>query len=154
MTKVEQYQEVIRNYTSLLDVDLPTHVHLNNLCALLKKEFNFFWVGFYERVSEDQLRLSSYQGEVPCFNIKIGKGVCGTAAAEGKTQLVDDVYAFPGYIACHPEPNSEIVVPGMMNGRCLFVLDIDHVDKAWFSETDTNHLEQLVDLTVQKLYAS
>ncbi|MBI1183993.1 GAF domain-containing protein [bacterium] len=151
MNKTEQYQNIYTAFSALLKAPVADYVHMNNLCALLKKEFHFFWVGFYLRQGEENLQIGPYQGEVPCFDIKIGKGVCGTAAAEKSTQVVADVHAFPGYIACHPEPNSEIVVPGLNDGNCVFVLDIDHVDKNYFDAVDQEWLEKLCALVVEKL---
>lgn len=148
--KESLYQNVRQQFEGLLEADLPFDAHLNNLCALLKKEFQFFWIGFYKTINPTTLQIGPYQGEVPCFTITYGKGVCGTAASSGQTQRVDDVYAFPGYIACHPEPNSEIVIPGMKNGECLFVLDVDHVEKAYFDDVDQQHLEELVGVVIDK----
>jgi GAF domain-containing protein len=151
MSKEAQYQHIYTSFSALLKSNIPAHVHMNNLCALLQKEFSFFWVGFYMRNGEDSLQIGPYQGEVPCFDIKIGKGVCGTAAAEKTTQIVADVHQFPGYIACHPEPNSEIVVPGIKEGSCVFVLDIDHIEKDYFDDVDQMWLEKLCVLIVENL---
>ena len=150
MSKEAKYQHIYTSFSGLLKANIPNHVHLSNLCALLKKEFDFFWVGFYMRNGDDALQIGPYQGEVPCFDIKIGKGVCGTAAAEKTTQIVPDVHVFPGYIACHPEPNSEIVVPGLKDKKCLFVLDIDHVEKDYFDQTDKEWLEKLCTLLIDE----
>lgn len=149
MSRVQQYQNIITAFKGTLSADLPSHVHLSNLSALLKKEFDFFWVGFYTRTSENTLTLGPYQGEVPCFTIDLTKGVCGTAAQLGTTQLIADVHSFPNYIACHPEPNAEIVVPGMKNGRCEFVLDVDHIEKNYFNQDDQKMLERIVDLVLE-----
>jgi GAF domain-containing protein len=110
---------------------------------MLKKEFGFFWVGFYMHQHEQQLTIGPYQGELPCFFIPFGKGVCGNAALEGKTVIVPNVAQYPGYIACHPEPRSEIVVPAMWQGECAFVLDIDHIEANYFDMVDAEMLEML-----------
>lgn len=151
LTKKEKYEEIKRGFTGILDAELPMFVHMSNLCALLKKEFDFFWVGFYMRKGEDSLVLGPYQGEVPCFTIKIGKGVCGTAAESGIVEIVNDVASYPNYIACHPEPQSEIVVPGMAGGRCQMVMDIDHIEKDYFDETDSAELDDLVSMLLDKI---
>lgn len=150
-TKKEIYEHILPAYKALLQSKIEPFVHLTNLCALLKKEFDFFWVGFYMRNGQDELIIGPYQGEVPCFNIKIGKGVCGTAAEQLQTQIVADVHAFPGYIACHPEPNSEIVIPGIKEGACAFVLDIDHIEKDYFDDTDQYYLELFCEIIVEKI---
>lgn len=153
MSKEEKYEEIARSFTGMLDAELPLFVHMSNFCALIKKEFDFFWVGFYMRQGEDRLVLGPYQGEVPCFDIKIGKGVCGTAAASGTTEIVNDVEAYPNYIACHPEPKSEMVIPVMMGGTCQMVMDVDHVEKDYFDDVDVMGLESLISLLKDKLLA-
>jgi GAF domain-containing protein len=90
----------------------------------------------------DGLILGPFQGKPACIRIPVGKGVCGTAAAEGKTQLVPDVHQFPGHIACDGASNSEIVVPMYKNGQLFGVLDIDSPQFDRFSETDRQGLEQ------------
>ena len=152
MERSQRYEQVYQQYMELLKSELPREVHLNNLCALLKKEFNFFWVGFYMRKNADLLEIGPYQGEVPCFEIRFGRGVCGTAAQTGLTQRIDDVNSFPGYIACHPEPRSEMVIPGQKENQCLFVLDLDHEEEAWFGVTDQEWIEKLVAQIVDKLF--
>lgn len=149
MDKTEKYQNIISAFQGTLSAKLPTSVHLSNLCALIKKEFNFFWVGFYTLTNDNELTLGPYQGEIPCFTIQLGKGVCGTAARSGQTQIIGDVHSYPNYIACHPEPNSEIVVPGMLADHCAFVMDIDHLEKNYFDHDDQQMLERIVDLVLQ-----
>jgi len=150
MSKAEKYLNVIEAFKGTLAANLPAGIHLTNISALLKKEFDFFWVGFYLASETDELVIGPYQGEVPCFYIKHGKGVCGTAAKTGKSQIVGDVHSFPGYIACHPEPQSEIVIPGMKEGKCLFVLDVDHIEKNYFDEVDEQMLSQICELIVNR----
>ena len=153
MNKIQKYQNVISSFSGTLSASLPSGIHLSNLCALIKKEFGFFWVGFYTRTSENVLTLGPYQGEVPCFTIQLDKGVCGLAAKSGITQIVNDVHSFPDYIACHPEPNSEIVAPGIVNGRCEFVLDIDHEEKGYFDDEDQKMLEEIVQIVISNQLA-
>ena len=101
------------------------------------------WVGFY-LLRGDRLVLGPFQGKVACIHIPLGKGVCGTAAQRDETQLVPDVHAFPGHIACDSASNSEIVVPIHRDGVVVAVLDIDSPIPNRFSEADRVGLEALV----------
>ena len=101
------------------------------------------WVGFY-LLRGDRLVLGPFQGKVACIHIPLGKGVCGTAAQRDETQLVPDVHAFPGHIACDSASNSEIVVPIHRDGAVVAVLDIDSPIPNRFSEADRAGLEALV----------
>lgn len=101
------------------------------------------WAGFY--LNKDQeLVLGPFQGRVACVRIAFGRGVCGAAASSLETQRVDDVYAFPGHIACDSASRSELVVPLLKNGRLLGVLDLDSPRLARFSRADQSGIEQLV----------
>lgn len=95
-----------------------------NTTAALNEAFGFFWTGFY-LVEDGELHLGPFQGSVACYRIKKGRGVCGTAWAEARTQVVADVDAFPGHIACSSLSRSEIVVPMISGGEVVGVLDID-----------------------------
>ena len=101
------------------------------------------WAGFY-LMEEGKLVLGPFQGKPACIEIPLGKGVCGTAAAERKTQLVSDVHAFPGHIACDCASNSEIVVPILAGGEVRAVLDIDSPSFGRFTEEDREGLESFV----------
>lgn len=124
---------------------------LANACALLAMYLERVnWVGFYLRDSHamddgDILVLGPFQGAPACVRIPIGKGVCGTACATGATQLVPDVHAFPGHIACDGASRSEIVIPIKVDGKVVAVLDIDSPDLDRFSLEDATFLEQVVD---------
>ena len=100
------------------------------------------WAGFYI-MEEGKLVLGPFQGKPACIEIPVGKGVCGTAVAEGKTQLVEDVHQFPGHIACDSASNSEIVVPIFKDGAVWGVLDIDSPKLRRFTQADREGLEQL-----------
>jgi GAF domain-containing protein len=100
------------------------------------------WAGFY-RLVEGGLVLGPFQGKPACIRIPIGRGVCGAAAATLKTQLVEDVHAFPGHIACDAASASEIVVPVMQDGKLLAVLDLDSPVPARFDSQDAHGLEAL-----------
>ncbi len=100
------------------------------------------WAGFYLARAEE-LVLGPFQGKVACVRIPFGRGVCGAAAATGKTQRVEDVHAFAGHIACDSASNSELVIPLLKDGRLIGVLDLDSPDLSRFSEADQQGLERL-----------
>ena len=125
--------------------------NLANASALLWQtlpEIN--WAGFY-KMENGILVLGPFQGKPACIEIQVGRGVCGTAVAEDKTQLVYDVHEFPGHIACDCASNSEIVVPIHVNGEIWGVLDIDSPYVGRFSEEDKEGLEQFVRVLEQAL---
>ena len=116
--------------------------------ALLREAFGdrFFWVGFYlvDPAKPEELVIGPYQGTLGCLRIPFGKGVCGAAAAERTTQLVPDVHAFPGHIACDSRSNSEIVVPVLdVNGALAGVLDVDSTSFNAFDAIDQAGLEAI-----------
>lgn len=120
--------------------------NLSNASALLwllLDEIN--WVGFY-LYKNDELVLGPFQGKPACTHIQIGKGVCGTAAGEKKTQVVKDVHEFPGHIACDCASQSEIVVPIVHDGNLVGVLDIDSPILNRFDEEDALYLEKFVSI--------
>ncbi|MCX7383021.1 MAG: GAF domain-containing protein [Alphaproteobacteria bacterium] len=110
------------------------------------------WAGFYLRQGET-LVLGPFQGKPACVRIPIGQGVCGTAAATAMTQVVPDVHAFPGHIACDSASNSEIVVPLIRGGRVIGVLDIDSPRFARFSAAEQALCEQIAAAYVASLAA-
>ena len=117
---------------------------LSNASAILYDGMDDLnWAGFY-LMNEGALLLGPFQGKVACVRIEIGRGVCGTAVAEDKTQLVKNVHEFPGHIACDSASNSEIVVPIHSGGRIVGVLDIDSPSLARFDEEDRIGLEEFV----------
>lgn len=118
--------------------------NLANASALLWQELDGInWAGFYKMI-DGQLVLGPFQGKPACILIPVGRGVCGTAVAENKTQLVYNVHDFPGHIACDCASNSEIVVPIHKNGEIWGVLDIDSPHIGHFTEKDRAGLEQFV----------
>ena len=123
--------------------------NLANASALLWQTLeDFNWAGFY-LMEEGKLVLGPFQGKPACIEIPIGKGVCGTAAAEKKTQLVKDVHTFPGHIACDCASNSEIVVPILAGGEVKAVLDIDSPSFSRFTAADREGLEAFVRVLEQ-----
>ena len=122
----------------------------NTSAAIWQEMENINWAGFYV-MEDNKLVLGPFQGKPACIEIPVGRGVCGTAAAEKKTQLVYDVHAFPGHIACDCASNSEIVVPIMKNGQVWGVLDIDSPLVGRFTEEDKVGLEALVRLLEERI---
>jgi len=108
------------------------------------------WAGFY-LLREGRLVLGPFQGKVACIHIPMGRGVCGTAAKQDETQLVPDVHAFPGHIACDSASNAEIVVPIHQGGRVVAVLDIDSPVRGRFTEADRTGLEGFVRVLEDEL---
>lgn len=118
--------------------------NLANAAALLYHSLDGLnWAGFY-LLEGDALVLGPFQGRPACIEIPVGRGVCGTAVAEGRTQLVPDVHQFPGHIACDSASNSEIVVPIRADGKIVGVLDLDSPHLGRFTEEDQTGLEELV----------
>ncbi len=144
-TKEEQYKELIPQIKGLLEGEPDLVANLANVCAALKEQFGWLWVGFYI-VKSNELVLGPFQGPVACTRIRKGKGVCGTAWAEAKTMIVPDVEKFPGHIACSSLSKSEIVVPVIRNNEVLAVLDVDSIDLNTFDETDQRFLEEIISL--------
>ena len=149
--KEERYQRFLPDWELLISGETDEIAVLANTCAALREAFGFFWTGFY-LVKNDQLVLGPFQGDVACYRIRKGRGVCGTAWTEARTQVVPDVEQFPGHIACSSLSKSEIVVPVIANNEVIGVLDIDSDELATFDETDRIYLEKLVDVLVKTIY--
>jgi GAF domain-containing protein len=114
-------------------------------CELRQAFEGFDWVGFYRVTAPGMLKIGPYQGGHGCLVIPFGRGVCGAAAREGRTQVVADVDAFPGHIACASSTRSEIVVPVFgPDGALIGVLDIDSDTPAWFDGSDASALEAIL----------
>ena len=139
------YDDVLRRIDALLEGEDDWVAAMATVACELHHAFDHFhWTGFYRAVSDDLLVIGPYQGGHGCLRIAFGRGVCGTAAAERTTQLVPDVDAFPGHIACSSTTRSEIVVPVLTpGGDVLAVLDVDSDDPAAFGATDQRYLERL-----------
>lgn len=141
----EQYQLVTKQVKNLLEKKDNLVTNLSNFTAALKQSFSkISWVGFY-LFDGSKLYLGPFQGKVACTEIKIGSGVCGTAAQKFETIIVPDVNKFPGHIACDVESRSEIVIPVIKNENLFGVLDLDSTEYNSFDETDKKYLEELVD---------
>ncbi len=145
-SKSKKYEQLLPQVKSLVEGESDMIAKMANVAALLHSEFGFWWTGFY-RVVNDELLLGPFQGPLACVHIGYGRGVCGTAWKERRTQVVPDVEQFPGHIACSSESRSEIVVPMFdANGNVTAVLDIDSRDLATFDQVDQCYLERLVAL--------
>ena len=143
--KVEQYQSLIPQIEALIEGEADLVANLANICAALKEQFKWFWIGFY-MVKGNELVLAPFQGPVACTRIAKGRGVCGAAWEQGKTLVVPDVDAFPGHIACSSLSRSEIVIPVYHHDQVVGVLDVDSEDLDQFDQTDAQYLEQIVKL--------
>ena len=146
LPRVEAYVLLAEQLDSVLaGIDDPVCA-MASISALLHHGFGHLWTGFYRVVKPGRLlRVGPYQGTLGCLEIPFGQGVCGTAAAEGRTIIVPDVQAFPGHIVCDPRSRSEIVVPVFDGDAALIaVLDIDSSELDAFDEDDARGLEQLL----------
>ena len=150
ITRREQYEILLPQIEALLEDEPDAVACMANVAAAIMDTFHFWWVGFY-RTEEQELVLGPFQGPLACTRIKHGKGVCGTAWAEARTLVVDDVDLFPGHIACSSRSRSEIVVPLQADGRITGVLDIDSEHLAHFSPTDAHYLSHIAHLVAQKM---
>ena len=151
INKEEKYLHFLEQYARLIEGEKNIISVLANTTAALKEAFGFFWIGFY-LIDNGELHLGPFQGSVACYRIRKGKGVCGTAWAEAKTQVVADVDLFPGHIACSSLSRSEIVVPMISDGNVVGVLDIDSDELNTFDDTDRIYLEKVVEMIVENLY--
>jgi GAF domain-containing protein len=143
--KAEQYQSIIPQIKAIVEGEPDLIANLANICAALKQQFGWLWVGFY-LVKQNELVLGPFQGPIACTRITKGRGVCGTAWQQQQVIIVPDVELFPGHIACSSESKSEIVLPIMQNTECVGVLDIDSDELNQFDEVDAKYLQQLISI--------
>ena len=143
--KLAQYQSLIPQIKSLLEGETDLIANMANVCAALKEQFGWFWVGFY-LVKQNELVLGPFQGPVACTRIQKGRGVCGTSWAQEKTLIVANVEEFPGHIACSNLSKSEIVIPITKNGEVIGVFDVDSEFLNQFDEVDQKGLEEIMAL--------
>ena len=146
--KAARYAEVEVEILAVLDGEPNRTARMATVASMLADAFPvFFWTGFYvvDPDKTDELVVGPYQGTLGCLRIAFGRGVCGKAARDGATQIVADVHAFPGHIACDSRSASEIVVPVLDgSGALIAVFDVDATEKAAFDDVDATALEQLL----------
>lgn len=151
--KEKKYQQLEHELKALIEGEGDIAAVLANSSALLRNIFGFFWVGFYI-VKGNNLVLGPFQGDIACYRIDYGKGVCGKAWEEKRTLVVPDVEQFPGHIACSSLSRSEIVVPLTTHeGTIKAVLDIDSTETADFDETDRKGLETAARIITDVLWS-
>jgi GAF domain-containing protein len=140
-----RYRDLLPQLKGLTHGELNQMANLANIAAAIRQTFGFFWVGFYlvDKQKPEELVLGPFQGDIACTRIAKGKGVCGTAWSENQTQLVADVDAFPGHIACSSASRSEVVVPIVKEGSVVAVLDVDSDQLDDFSAVDVEGLETI-----------
>ena len=141
--KPEAYRQLVEAADALTSGEPDAVANMANVAALL---WDFLphlnWAGFY-RMVEGELVLGPFVGRPACIRIPLGSGVCGVAAQSGETQLVEDVHAFPGHIACDAVTNSELVVPVKRDGEVVAVIDLDSPEPARFDAEDQAGIENL-----------
>ena len=134
--KATLYKDLATALEALIGDERDTVANMANAAGLIWESLpDINWVGFYRNI-DGELVLGPFQGRPACIRIPFGTGVCGVAAQSREVQLVEDVHAFPGHIACDSASNSEIVVPIIRDGELLAVLDIDSPSHARFDEED------------------
>ncbi len=146
LPRAEGYGELHGQIEAVLAGVADTVAAMATVSALVHHSMGFLWTGFYRVVEPGRLlRVGPYQGTLGCMEIQFGRGVCGTAAAEGRTVIVEDVNDFPGHIACDARSRSEIVVPVFdRSGGLIAVLDVDSENVGEFSDADRDGLERIV----------
>ncbi|KZX89734.1 MAG: GAF domain-containing protein [Pseudomonadota bacterium] len=149
--KPEAYRQLVDAAEALTAGEPDGVANMANMAALL---WDFLpdlnWAGFY-RVVEDELVLGPFMGRPACIRIPMGQGVCGTAAKDAATQLVEDVHAFPGHIACDAVTSSELVVPVVRDGTVIAVIDLDSPAKARFDAEDASGIEALAAAIAERI---
>ncbi|WP_280463927.1 GAF domain-containing protein [Nocardia carnea] len=149
--RADRYRQLCEQAAALVAGESDRIANAANLSALLYHSLpEVNWAGFYFHDGHE-LVVGPFQGKPACVRIPLGKGVCGTAAGTRRTQLVPDVHAFPGHIACDGDTRSEIVIPMVAAGDLVGVLDLDSPKPARFDETDRRGLESVAEIFVRTL---
>lgn len=149
--KSDMYRELVRSADALTSGESDGVANMSNIAALLWEFLpDVNWTGFY-RVVDGELVLGPFQGKAACIRIPFGRGVCGAAAQTGETQLVEDVHAFPGHIACDANSASELVVPVMRDGQVIAVVDLDSPSRGRFDHDDALGIESLVAVIADRI---
>ena len=150
-SKTALYADLLSAIDAITNDEPDAIANMANVAALIWEAVpDLNWAGFY-RLLGDTLILGPFQGKPACIRIPLGRGVCGTAAATRETQLVPDVHAFPGHIACDADSRSEIVVPLICNGMIIGVLDLDSPVLERFDAIDQQGLERIVATLMRSL---
>lgn len=145
-SKPETYEALAEAAAALVAGERDGVANMANLAALIWQFVpNLNWAGFYRAV-EDELVLGPFIGKPACIRIAFGQGVCGTAAAQGETQCVADVHAFPGHIACDAQSRSELVVPVVSHGKVTAVIDLDSPEPGRFDDEDVRGMEAIAKI--------
>jgi len=140
----ENYQLMVQAVKAFISGEPNTIANLANISAIINEYVtDINWAGFY-LMEDGELVLGPFQGKPACIRIPVGKGVCGTTAANKETIVVEDVHEFPGHIACDAASNSEIVIPIMKNGEVFGVLDVDSPLFKRFGDLEKQYLEEVV----------
>lgn len=147
LSREERYKQIIPQLQSLFENENNEIANMANLTSVLKEVFGWLWVGFYLK-DKDNLVLGPFQGPLACTRIAFNKGVCGKAYSSESSIIVPNVDEFPGHIACSSLSKSEIVIPGIKEGKVEFVLDIDSDKINDFDKVDQKYLEEIVGLLV------
>jgi len=144
--RAEAYGIIARDAGAILEGVTDDVAAMSTIAALIHHSLGFLWTGFYRVVAPGLLQVGPYQGSLGCIEIEFGRGVCGTAARDRKTVIVEDVEKFPGHISCDSRSRSEIVVP-VINGKgeLIAVLDVDADVTGAFSADDKAGLEKIVE---------
>ena len=152
-SKTALYADLLSAIDAITSDEPDAIANMANVAALIWDAVpDLNWAGFY-RLLGDTLILGPFQGKAACIRIPIGKGVCGAAAERKTTQLVRDVHAFPGHIACDAASQSELVVPILFQGRLIAVLDLDSPRQARFDKEDQRGFEAICTLIAPRLAA-
>ena len=149
MTKAEIYKQTAREIAAVLEGETNNVARMATVSCLLSEAFDsYFWTGFYvvDPNKTDELVVGPYQGTLGCLRIPFSRGVCGAAAKTGEVQIVDDVHAFPGHIACDARSQSEIVVPVYgPDGKLFAVFDVDSTEVGSFDGVDAAGLAPILE---------
>ena len=149
--KSDMYRELVKSADALTRGETDGVANMSNIAALLWEFLpDVNWTGFY-RVVDGELVLGPFQGKAACIRIPFGRGVCGAAAQTGETQLVEDVHAFPGHIACDANSASELVVPVIRDGHVIAVVDLDSPSRGRFDDDDALGIESLVAVIADRI---
>ena len=149
--KSEMYRELVKSADALTRGESDGVANMSNIAALLWAFLpDVNWTGFY-RVVDGELVLGPFQGKAACIRIPFGRGVCGAAAQTGETQLVEDVHAFPGHIACDANSASELVVPVTRDGQVIAVVDLDSPSRGRFDQDDVLGIQSLVAVIADRI---